>query len=61
MTSKWLLLILYLLNISDYINSRESSLQCWKCDVSVESTEEPGVFQDGMYYYQDNQLFKFFF
>ncbi|CAF2532852.1 unnamed protein product [Rotaria sp. Silwood2] len=46
MTSKWLLLILYLFNIFDQIHARESSLQCWKCEVTVESSKEPGVFQD---------------
>ncbi|CAF0767162.1 unnamed protein product [Rotaria sordida] len=46
MTSKLLLLILYLFNIFDQINSREFSLQCWKCEVTIESSEELGVFQD---------------
>jgi len=48
MTSKWLLLLLYLFNIFDQINSRESLLQRWKCEITKESTEEAGVFLDGM-------------
>ena len=49
MTNKWLLLILFLLNIFYQINSREFSLQCWRCEVTVESVVEPGVFLDGMF------------
>jgi len=48
MTSKWLLLLLYLFNIFNQIKSRESLLQCWKCEITKESTEEAGVFLDGM-------------
>ena len=48
MTSKWLLLILYLFNIFLSIKSREASLQCWKCEVTAQSSEEPGLFIDGI-------------
>ncbi|CAF0921072.1 unnamed protein product [Adineta ricciae] len=46
MTNKWLLLILYLFNTFLSIKSREASLQCWKCEVTAQSSEEPGVFID---------------
>jgi hypothetical protein len=48
MTSKWLLLSLYFFHIFHQINSRISSLQCWKCEITIESLKEPGVFLDSM-------------
>jgi hypothetical protein len=51
MTNRWILLILFLLNIFYQINSRESSLQCWRCEITAESSTEPGIFIDSMYYY----------
>lgn len=47
MTMTSLPFLLILVNVFYRIESRRSSLQCWKCEVTVESTEEMGVFLDG--------------
>lgn len=48
MTGRWLLLSVYLLNIFDQINSRDSPIQCWKCEVLIRSIEDPEILLDGM-------------
>jgi hypothetical protein len=35
--------------IFQQIQSLESPLQCWRCEVAVQSKEQSGVFLDGMY------------
>jgi hypothetical protein len=48
MTYKWLLISVYLILIFHQIISLETLLQCWQCEVTVQSTEQTGVFLDGM-------------
>ncbi len=48
MACKWLLILFYLIITFYQIVSLESLLQCWRCEVTVQSTEQIGVFLDGM-------------
>lgn len=59
MTGRWLLLFVYLLNIFDQINSRDSPIQCWKCEVLIRSTEDMGILLNGTTFIH-NQLFDLF-
>ncbi|CAF2742928.1 unnamed protein product [Rotaria sp. Silwood2] len=46
MASKWLIISLYLYFIFHRIQSRESLLQCWRCEVTIQSSEQAEVFLD---------------
>jgi hypothetical protein len=48
MTGRRLLISFYLVMIYHHIQSLESSLQCWRCEVTVQSVEQTGVFLDSM-------------
>lgn len=56
MTGRWLLLSMYLWNIFDQINSRDSPIQCWKCEVLSRSTEDAGIFLEGIIFINDDLL-----
>jgi hypothetical protein len=53
MTGRRLLISFYLVMIYHHIQSLESSLQCWRCEVTVQSAEHTGVFLDGMCAYSN--------
>ncbi|CAF3558784.1 unnamed protein product [Rotaria sp. Silwood1] len=47
MASKWFVVIsLYFYLIFYRIHSRESSLQCWRCEVTIQSSKQAEVFLD---------------
>jgi hypothetical protein len=48
MANKWLLISFYLSIILYQIKSHESLLQCWRCEVTVQSSEQHEVFLGGM-------------
>ena len=41
------LIFFYFILIEHQIQSFESSLNCWRCEVTIQSTEQTGVFLDG--------------
>lgn len=42
-----LMILSYLVIQMATINARETSLQCWRCETTIQSAEEPLVFLDG--------------
>ncbi|CAF1335922.1 unnamed protein product [Rotaria sordida] len=46
MTSKWLIISLYFYLNFYQIQSHESSLQCWRCEFTIQSSEQAEVFFD---------------
>lgn len=59
MTGRWLLLSMYLCHIFDQINSRDSPIQCWKCEVLSRSTEDVAIFLEGMIFINDDLFSSF--
>jgi hypothetical protein len=47
MTSQWLLISFCLWMIFHQIIFGESSLECWRCEVTVQSSNTTGLFLDG--------------